>query len=201
MHQEAENILDFWFGSLKSATDLAQDKYVMWFVNGADYDDVIRENFLPVYRQACEGQLDSWRQSPRTLLALIILLDQFSRHIYRNKAQSFAQDKKIVDIVQQGIKDKLDQSLYFIERKFFYMPLMHAEDIVTQELAVSMFTKLRDEVPDELKQVFSKSLSFAESHHYVISQFGRFPELNQMLDRESTHSEIEFLATGKYRFL
>ncbi len=73
--QDAEKILDFWFGRLTSATDLAQDKSAMWFVNGADYDDVIRENFLSVHNQACAGQLDAWRQSPRTLLALIILLD------------------------------------------------------------------------------------------------------------------------------
>ncbi|MDW3095433.1 MAG: DUF924 family protein [Gammaproteobacteria bacterium] len=201
MQQETEKIIEFWFGSLKSMTDLAQDKSAMWFVNGSDYDDMIRENFLSIYKQACDGHLEAWQESPRTLLALIILLDQFSRHIYRNSAQSFAQDQKVVEIVKKGIDEGLDQSLYFIERKFFYMPLMHAEDIVTQELAVSMFTKLRDEVPDELKHVFSKSLSFAESHFYVISNFGRFPELNQILGRESTPAEIEFLATGKYRFL
>lgn len=201
MQQEAEKILEFWFGSLKGRTDLAQDKSAMWFVNGAEYDEVISENFLSIYNQACDGQLEKWRQSSRTLLALIILLDQFSRHIHRNNARSFAQDEKVVEIVKQGINDGLDRSLYFIERKFFYMPLMHAEDIVTQEFAVSMFTGLLNEVPDALKQVFSKSLSFAESHHYVISNFGRFPELNDILGRESTPAEIEFLATGKYRFL
>ena len=201
MLQDAENILDFWFGALNSATDLAQAKSEMWFVNGVDYDDVIRENFLGIYNQACDGRLNAWRQSPRTLLALIILLDQFSRHIHRNSSQAYDQDEKVVAIVKQGIDDQLDQSLYFIQRKFFYMPLMHAEDIATQELAVSMFTQLRDDVPDELKQVFTTSLSFAQSHHYVISKFGRFPELNQILGRESTASEIEFLATGKYRFL
>lgn len=201
MSQDAEKVLDFWFGALNSATDVAQDKSTMWFVSGADYDDVIRENFLSIYNQACDGSLDHWRQSPRTLLALIILLDQFSRHIHRNSAQSYAQDEKTVAIVRQGIDDQLDQSLYFIQRKFFYMPLMHAEDLATQELAVSMFTKLRDDVPDELKKIFTKSLSFAQSHHYVISRFGRFPELNQILGRESTAAEIEFLATGKYRFL
>ncbi|MFK7795291.1 MAG: DUF924 family protein [Gammaproteobacteria bacterium] len=201
MSLDAEKILDFWFGALNSTTDLAQDKSAMWFVNGADYDDEIRENFLPIYNQACDGQLDAWRQSPRTLLALIILLDQFSRHIHRNSAQAYAQDKKTVELVKQGIDDQLDKSLYFIQRKFFYMPLMHAEDIATQEFAVSMFAELRDDVPAELKQVFSKSLSFAQSHHYVISLFGRFPELNQILGRKNTDAEIAFLSTGKYRFL
>ena len=81
------------------------------------------------------------------------------------------------------------------------MPLMHAEDLATQKFAVNMFTKLRDEVPPELKEMYSKSLSFAESHRFVISKFGRFPELNEILGRESTKEELDFLSTGKYRFL
>ena len=81
------------------------------------------------------------------------------------------------------------------------MPLMHAEDLAIQDLGVEVFTKLRDEVPDGLKESYTKTLSFADSHRYVISRFGRFPELNQLLGRESTKEEKEFLATGKYRFL
>ena len=81
------------------------------------------------------------------------------------------------------------------------MPLMHAEDLVSQNLAVKTFAMLADEVPDELKETFAKTLSFARSHHYVIEKFGRFPELNQILNRHSRQEEIAFLATGRYRFL
>jgi len=81
------------------------------------------------------------------------------------------------------------------------MPLMHAENLQIQELSICMFTQLRDEVPGEIKEVYANSLSFAQSHHYVIKKFGRFPELNEMLGRDSTEEEIEFLETGKYRFL
>jgi uncharacterized protein (DUF924 family) len=198
---DAQRVLDFWFGSLENETDYPQDKSSMWFVNGADYDDLICAQFLALHNQACSGDLDHWCQAPKSLLALVILLDQFSRHIYRNQKKSFAQDDKAVLMVKQGIEDNLDKGLYFIERKFLYMPLMHAEDITTQDLAVEIFTMLRDDVPSELKQTYSKSLSFAQNHHYVIARFGRFPELNEILGRDSTREESDFLATGEYRFL
>ncbi len=96
----------------------------MWFANGADYDDEIREKFLNLHNQAFNGQLETWRNNSYSLLALIILLDQFSRYICRNTAQAFAQDEKVVRIVKQGIETGRDQKLYFIQRKLFYMLLM-----------------------------------------------------------------------------
>ena len=164
----------------------------MWFVNGADYDEHIRSQFLTLHHQASKGELDDWCQSSRSLLALVLLLDQFSRHIYRGSRDSFTQDEKAISIVQQGIKDQLDVELYYVQRKFLYMPLMHAEDIIIQELSVEMFTRLHKEVPSELKPLYANTLSFAQSHHFVISKFGRFPELNQMLDRKSTQEENDF---------
>ena len=173
----------------------------MWFKHGADYDDIIRADFLSIHQQAYSHQLNEWRNYPKSMLALIIVLDQFSRHLYRNTARAFAQDSMAIECVREGIKSKLDQDLYYVERKFFYMPLMHAEDAMIQKLSVQMFTQLRDEVPNRLKDTYTNTLSFAESHQYVISKFGRFPELNDILGRESTKEEVEFLETGKYRFL
>lgn len=198
---KAQKILDFWFGTLADKNYFPQDKATMWFGNGADYDEVIRAEFLSLHNQACNDQLNDWQYSPKTMLALIILLDQFSRHIYRNNANTFAQDEKTVCLVKEGIREGLDKNLYFVERQFFYMPLMHAENLDTQELGIRMFAKLRDDVPEELKEMYTKTLSFAEGHYYVISKFGRFPELNEMLSRESNEQEIEFLSSGKYRFL
>ena len=199
--QQAEEVLAFWFGGLASKTDFPEDKASMWFVNGADYDDVIREKFMSLHSQACDGQLNHWQNSPKSLLALIIMLDQFSRHIYRNNAQSFSQDKQAIQLVREGIDAGHDQILYFVERQFLYMPLMHAENLDIQNLSIKMFARLRDEVPDELKASYTRTFSFAESHHFVISKFGRFPELNEILGRENTEAELEFLSTGKYRFL
>lgn len=201
MEGGVRKVLDFWFGALTSETDFPQDKALMWFGNGADYDDVIREKFSVLHQQACENQLQHWQTRAGTLLALIILLDQFSRHIYRNDARSFAQDAKAIKLVKMGIEQGFDEKLFFVQRKFFYMPLMHAENLATQELSIKMFTRLRDDVPEELKPMYAKTLSFADSHYYVINKFGRFPELNQTLGRVSTQQELKFLASGKYRFL
>ncbi len=199
--QEAQNILDFWFGLLTRKTDIPADKASMWFVNGADYDHVIREKFLSLHNQAQNGQLAHWQNSAKNLLALIILLDQFSRHIYRSSAQSFAQDEQAIYLVKEGIDAGYDRKLFFVERQFFYMPIMHAEDIGIQDISVKMFTDLKNEVPSELRETYTKILSFAESHRFVISKFGRFPELNEILNRKSSESEIEFLNMGEYRFL
>ncbi len=201
MNQEVQNILDFWFGSLQCPTDIHQDKASMWFGDGAAYDQLIKEKFYSLHKQACRGDLKDWELEAHSMLALIIMLDQFSRHIYRNQARSFAQDQQAIALVQQGIQKNLDKELFFIQRKFFYMPLMHAEDIDIQTLSVKMFTQLCDQVPAELHDMYAKSLSFAQSHYYVIEKFGRFPELNEILGRTSTREELDFLATGKYRFL
>ena len=195
------NVLEFWFGALQKETDYPEEKACMWFANGADYDEIIRQKFSSLHQRASQNQLLHWQSQPETLLALIIMLDQFSRHIYRNNARSFAQDEMAISLVKQGIEQGFDQALFYIQRKFFYMPLMHAEDLPTQQLSTDMFTRLRNDVPDDLKEVYTKSLSFAQSHYYVIEKFGRFPELNEILGRESTQQELDFLATGKYRFL
>ena len=173
----------------------------MWFRNGEAYDEIIRAEFLQLHTQASNGDLVEWTNYPKSLLALVILLDQFSRHIYRGQQKAFAQDEDCLFYVSKGITSGLDRDLYFIERKFFYMPLMHAEDIAAQELSIKMYTRLCDEAPPHLKEMFTTTLSFAKTHHYVISNFGRFPELNEVLGRANSPEERAFLASGKYRFL
>lgn len=180
---------------------MPEDKADMWFRNGKAYDQIIRTEFLPLHQKASKGLLREWTNYPKSLLALILLVDQFSRHIYRNQAKAFTYDNDCLYYVSKGITSGLDRDLYFIERKFFYMPLMHAEDIAAQELSLKMFTKLCDEAPQESKPIYANTLSFAKSHHHVISKFGRFPELNEILGRDSTAEELAFLETGKYRFL
>lgn len=201
MIKQAQRILDFWFGPLENKYSIPKDKADMWFRNGKAYDEIIRAEFSTLHAQACRGELVEWTNYPKSLLALIILLDQFSRHIYREQKKAFSQDKDCLFYVSKGITSNLDRDLFFIERKFFYMPLMHAEDVAAQELGMKMYTRLCDEVPPDLKEMFARTLSFAKSHHHVIAKFGRFPELNAILGRTSTGEELAFLKTGKYRFL
>jgi len=150
------------------------------------------------YERAINGELDYWLDSYRGRLALIILLDQFSRHIHRGCAEAFAQDEKARALCIDGIGAGDDGKCHAIERSFYYLPLEHAEDIDKQDLSVKAYEQL---VPEEYRKRYEVTLSFAKSHCYVIEKFDRFPELNEMPGRESTDEELVSLASGKCSFL
>lgn len=137
-----QEILDFWFGTPFDETAISKQKREMWFQKGKDYDEIIKEKFLPLHDRAATGELDRWARRSKGCLALILLMDQFSRHIYRQQAQSFALDANAIEHVKTAIATEIDQELALVERSFLYMPLMHAEDIKTQALSVKMFAKL-----------------------------------------------------------
>jgi uncharacterized protein (DUF924 family) len=173
----------------------------MWFGNGAAYDAEIFIRFGVDYEKAINGELDDWLNSYRGRLALIILLDQFSRHIHRGDRLAFAQDERAQEICIEGLGAADDYRCHSVERSFFYMPLMHAEDIEKQALSIKAYEQLVRDVPEDYRKPFEANLEFARAHHYVIDKFGRFPELNEMLERETTPEEQAFLDTGKYQFL
>ena len=201
MTNRIEDILQFWFGAFPTPYTADARKSDMWFKNGAAYDSEIFINFAVDYDKAINGELDHWIDSYRGRLALIILLDQFSRHIHRGSAESFAQDKKAQALCVDGIGTGDDCRMHAIERSFYYLPLEHAEDIEKQNLSLKAYRQLVEDVPEQYRKAFEVTLSFAKSHHYVIEKFGRFPELNEILGRESTAEELEFIASGKYSFL
>ncbi len=196
-----ENILEFWFGTFADAWHADPGKVDMWFKNGQRYDSEIFTRFGAEYFAACNGEFDHWAQSPRGRLALIILLDQFSRHIHRGTAQAFAQDVKAQALCLDGIASGDDQNLHPVERSFFYLPLEHAEDRRLQQYSVEAFARLLADVPPAHRSMFGTSLEYARRHQYVIERFGRFPELNTLLGRTSTAEEMAFLEQGEYRFL
>ena len=201
MIDRIEKILEFWFGTFPNAWTGDASRQDMWFKNGAAYDSQIFATFGTDYIRAVDGEFDSWTQSPRGRLALIILLDQFSRHIHRGSAEAFAQDKKSQQLCIDGIGAGDDINLHPVERSFFYLPLEHAEDIERQNLSVEAYRQLIQDVPEQYREPFEASLEWAEKHRYVIEQFGRFPELNDILGRESSADEIAFIEAGEYSFL
>ena len=201
MNKYIEQVLEFWFGGFPDAYSSDPRKIEMWFKNGAAYDKEIFLSFGALYDKAIKDELSSWTETPRGRLALIIVLDQFSRHIFRGQAEAFAQDEKAQIICLDGIAAGDDQVLHPVERSFFYLPLEHAEDLQRQNYAVAAFQGLVDDVPEPHKKNFEGNLDYARRHHYVIEQFGRFPELNTILGRESTAEEIAFMKNGKYSFL
>ena len=201
MTNRIEDILDFWFGAFPTPYTSDGSKVDMWFKNGSAYDSEIFIAFAIDYEKAINNELDHWQESHRGRLALIILLDQFSRHIHRGSEQAFAQDDKAQALCIEGIGAGDDSKLHSIERSFFYLPLEHAEDLEKQNLSVRAYAQLVQDVPEEYRKSYELNLDYAKNHHYVIERFGRFPELNEILGRESTEEELAFMASGEYSFL
>jgi uncharacterized protein (DUF924 family) len=201
MSNRIEDILQFWFGAFPTPYTADGRKVDMWFKNGVAYDREIFIQFGVDYDKAISGELDHWAESWRGRLALIILLDQFSRHIHRGSALAFAQDAKAQALCIDGMGAGDDMKCHAVERSFYYLPLEHAESIELQVLSLRAYTRLVENVPDEFKKTFEMNLEFARRHHYVIEKFGRFPELNEILGRESTAEEQAFIDSGEYSFL
>lgn len=173
-------VLSFWFGKeLKPRKE--------WFTKNPAFDAEVRSRFLSLHEQAIAGQLDSWRNTPEGSLALILLLDQFSRNLFRGQPQAFASDPQALAVAQHAIAQGFDQQVPLIQRVFFYLPLEHSENLAHQAESVRLFQQFEN-VP-ELKDYYD----YALRHQVVIAQFGRFPHRNEILNRPSTPEEVEFL--------
>lgn len=156
-------------------------------------DELIAARFGALHAAAARGELDHWESSPRRRLALILLLDQFSRHVHRGTAAAYAQDARALGLAVSGMQFGADGALEPLERLFFYMPLMHAESLEVQEESVAAFRRLRGEAPAELRDYFERTLGYAEQHREVIARFGRFPYRNRILGRDTGKEEEEWL--------
>jgi len=145
-------------------------------------------------RAAASGELDDWASEPKSLLALILLTDQFPRNIYRESARAFAFDAKALAWCLEGMASGLHLALRPIQRVFFYLPLEHTESLAYQERSVRLFKKLLDSVSADQKPAFASFFDFAVHHRNIIARFGRFPHRNKILGRSSTPEELAFLA-------
>ena len=153
-----------------------------------------------ILQKATQGQLTSWEQYPRGRLALIVLLDQFSRNIYRGTAQAFAQDELALSLCLQGIDIGHDLALRPIERTFYYLPMEHPESLEIQDKCVQHYEQLVASVPPPTAKELQSSLDYAISHRDIIARFGRFPHRNKLLGRASTAAEREYLSQGGATF-
>lgn len=169
-------ILDFWFEEVGPEG---------WFVKDQALDARIKERFSGSYDAAAAGDFDHWQESAPEALALVILLDQFPRNMFRDTPRAFATDGKALAAAKDAIARDLDRDLTPGERQFLYMPFQHSEDLADQVRSVDLFA---ERVGDE------KTLDFAKRHLAVIERFGRFPHRNAILGRRSTSAETEYLA-------
>jgi uncharacterized protein (DUF924 family) len=193
----AEDVLTFWFPpglARDEATHRAQ--LAWWFRGGAD--SAIVERFQPVLAAAKRGELDAWSESARGRLALILVLDQFSRSIYKGRAGAWAQDQKALELALGGLDRGEDQQLGAVwERMFFCLPLGHSERLELQERSVALAEAMIPDAPPELRALYEFSAVQARGHRDVIARFGRHPHRNALLGRVSTPEELEYLAEGR----
>ncbi|HEY9673887.1 MAG TPA: DUF924 family protein [Waterburya sp.] len=185
MNVKNQEILEFWFGKPGEA-DYGKPRKV-WFIKNPNFDQEVRSRFLPIYQQAAAGELDDWKNSPQSCLALIILLDQFPRHLFRGQPQAFATDSQALSYAKHAVANGFDQEFLPIQRQFIYLPFEHSENLADQHQCIELFSTLK-EYPECLSGIDS-----AHRHFKVIERFGRFPHRNGILGRATTSEEAEFL--------
>lgn len=196
--QRALEILDFWFGFLPSADFSPTTKFPLWFEDkNPNSDALVRHLFLEDVQKASKGEYNNWRETARGRLALILLLDQFPRRIYRGQKLAYSFDQTAFALAKEGIASGDTKKLYPVERAFFYLPLLHAENVKAQNLSLSEYTKLYREAPLPLKRLMTGFLRYASDKQHLVEQFGRFPERNKILRRQTTPEEETFLSTHK----
>lgn len=192
-----DDILSFWFGHVEQTLIPSEELTRIWFAEDSEADKIIRERFSEDLTRAIAGEYDAWQGDPRGQLALILILDQFSRHIYRNTPQAYAQDNKALEICIKGIQDMQDHSLSLIERAFYYFPLLHSEDLGIQEQSLRAYGVLSELSFPETRVIYDSFLKFAVHHYRIVQQFGRFPQRNAVLGRDSTEAELTYLKETK----
>ena len=178
-------ILAFWFGSPQDS-DYGKPRKV-WFQKNSEFDEQIRSHFLADYELAAQGKLNHWKASSESCLALILLLDQFPRNLFRGETKAFATDTQALELAKYAVSQGFDRQLLPVQRWFIYLPFEHSENLADQEKSVELTHKLSDD-PDS-----KSSIDYAIRHREVIKKFGRFPHRNSILRRESTPEEQEFL--------
>jgi len=189
---DPEAVLSFWFGDETTEAGLYAGQSRWWQKDRA-LDEAIRERFEDAVHAAGRGALDAWRDTPRSCVAWVVLLDQFPRNLYRGTPRAFTYDVQALAASLRAGDRGLDRGLPCALRQFLYMPMMHAEDVHAQRRSVAAFARLAEEAPDEVAETCQRTLRFARDHAAIVERFGRFPHRNAYLGRESTAEEAAFL--------
>ncbi|AHY46291.1 hypothetical protein RradSPS_1008 [Rubrobacter radiotolerans] len=183
MDGRVTEVLDFWFGE-RDAEGYGEFREE-WFKKDDAFDREVRRRFADLHAEAASGELDEWSREPESCLALILVLDQFSRNMFRGDPRSFATDDKALDLAKYAVSEGHDRALPPFQRTFIYMPYMHSENLEDQESCIRLF--------ESLGEGFENNTRYAVAHRDIIARFGRFPHRNEVLGRETTPEEAEFL--------
>ncbi len=193
---KAKEVLLYWFGDTLEADYPPDAQTKHWFEGGDAVDAHIRETFGHLVVQAVDGGLQDWEGDLRHRMALVILLDQFTRNVYRGQGKAFAGDARARSLSTRTIDSGEHEQLPRVGRVFLYMPLMHAEDPGAQAKCVALFEELVAGAPEPLASTLSKNVEYARLHQDIIRRFGRFPYRNKALGRENTAQEAAFIQDG-----
>lgn len=191
--ENIDSVLGYWFGANPDDAVVAKEKTHVWWEADPAVDNEIRTRFGGLAEAVSRNELAAWSETPRGLLALILLTDQFPRNMYRGTPRAFAFDAAALASCKCGIARGFDLQLRPIERVFHYLPLEHSESLQDQHEAVRLFSDLMQAAATDRRELFAGYLRYAELHRYVIARFGRFPHRNRILGRASTAEEEVFL--------
>ncbi|MDR0225148.1 MAG: DUF924 domain-containing protein [Burkholderiaceae bacterium] len=194
-----DDVLTYWLGAARPSNGQALERKNLWFIKSDATDADIRARFGPLVDEALAGRLDGWAATARGRLALIVLLDQFTRNLFRATPRSFAGDDRALQLALDGMDQGHDRDtdIPAVARIFCYLPLEHAEDLALQNRSVAAFQALADEAAaaaPAVREFLAGTLDYARRHHEVIARYGRFPHRNPILDRQSTPAETLYLA-------
>ena len=188
-----EKITNFWLGDIEKTIVPTEDQARLWFGEDPEVDQYIADEFGDDLEQAKSGKYNDWLADSRGQLGMILLLDQFSRHIYRANPKSYQQDSQALKICMTGLEQEKEHDLSLIERVFYYFPMIHAESLITQTQSLSAYQLLAELSFSETRVLYDSFLKFANHHYTIIEQFGRFPQRNAILGRQSTLEEQQYL--------
>lgn len=200
MNSTASEVLRFWFGPAVGEPSAAKDRLRFWFTGSTMLDREIQRRFGSLLGHPLPGALQSWNGDARECLAQVIVLDQFSRNIFRGTAEAFAQDPVALQVAMSVLDSGSDGQLQPLERAFLLMPFQHSESAEIQAVGVASYRRLLADGGQDWHEVVSEFLRSAREHESIVARFGRFPHRNEILGRISSPDEERYLAAGPRRF-
>lgn len=189
----AEAVLDFWFGPLDADGRASSERSARWWRKSEAFDAEIRDGFGRLHSEVVAREHAAWEETPRGALALVVVLDQLSRNMFRGSPGMYATDEEACALADRAITRAFDQELHGSERTFLYMPFMHCESLEEQERCCALFAAMAEATDGAGAKDAAGSLDFARRHRDIVARFGRFPHRNAILGRESTAEELAFL--------
>jgi uncharacterized protein (DUF924 family) len=194
------DIIGFWHGPALENPETASDRRDWWYRGGAPVDDEIRARFGDLVEEARGGGLSEWRETSEGVLALVLLLDQFTRNLYRNTIDAYSGDALAFEIMAGAIRLNLDKNLHPVSRIWLYHPFHHSEEVVAQDTGITILKALKRQGPAPWRPYIQRSIVGWTKHRDIVARFGRFPHRNHVLGRPSSRKEVTYLAKDGQSF-